>query len=41
MAQYHGYSISDIEGMIPFERDIFVDKIREYESKLKEEIERS
>lgn len=37
MVQHHKYSISEIENLIPFERDIYVDMLLEY---LKEEKER-
>ena len=37
MAQHHKYSINEIEELIPFERDIYVDMLLEY---LKEERER-
>jgi hypothetical protein len=37
MAQHHKYSINEIEELIPFERDIYVDMLLEY---LKEEKER-
>lgn len=41
MAYHHKFSISDIENMIPFERDLFVEMtanhIREQEEKMKKE----
>lgn len=37
MAQHHKYSISEIEDLIPFERDIYVDMLLAY---LKEEREK-
>lgn len=37
MAQHHKYSIEDIENLIPFERDIYVEMLLQY---LKEEKER-
>jgi hypothetical protein len=37
MAQHHKYSINEIEELMPFERDIYVDMLLEY---LKEEKER-
>lgn len=37
MAQHHNYSIEEIENLIPFERDIYVDMLLQY---LKEEKER-
>jgi hypothetical protein len=39
--QYHKYSLSDIEeGMIPWERDIYVKMLIEYIEKLKDEQEK-
>jgi len=40
LMQHHKYSLSDIEGMIPWERDIYVKMLLEYLEKLKEERER-
>jgi len=37
MAQHHNYSIEEIENLIPFERDIYVEMLLQY---LKEEKER-
>jgi hypothetical protein len=39
--QYHKYSLSDIDGMIPWERDIYVKMLVEYLEKLREEQERN
>lgn len=36
MAQHYGYSIGDIESLLPFERDIFVDMLVEFIKKQKE-----
>jgi len=30
MAQHHHYSISEIEDMLPFERDIYIDLLKNY-----------
>jgi hypothetical protein len=30
MAQHHHYSISEIEDMVPFERDIYIDLLKNY-----------
>lgn len=30
MAQHHKYSISEIEEMIPYERDVYVEMLLEY-----------
>jgi hypothetical protein len=40
MMQYHKYSLSDIEGMMPWERDIYVNMLVEYLEELKKEQER-
>lgn len=37
MAQHHKYTISELENLIPFERDIYVEMLLSY---LKEEQER-
>jgi len=37
MAQHHKYSITEIENLIPFERDIYVEMLLDY---LKQEEER-
>jgi hypothetical protein len=36
LAQHHKYSISDIEGLIPFERDLYVDMLIDFLEKQKE-----
>ena len=36
MKQYHDWNISDVENMIPFERDIYVNMIIAYMQELKE-----
>jgi len=33
MAQHHQYSITEIENMIPFERDLYVDMLKDYLAK--------
>jgi hypothetical protein len=35
MAQHHKYSITEIEEMIPFERDLYVQMLKNYIEKLK------
>jgi hypothetical protein len=30
LMQYHKYSLHDIEGMIPFEREVYVTMIKQY-----------
>jgi phosphorylcholine metabolism protein LicD len=39
--QHHKYSLSDIDGMIPWERDIYVKMLIEHLEKLKEEHEKA
>jgi hypothetical protein len=38
--QHHKYALSDIDNMIPWERDIYVKMLIEYLNKLKEEQEK-
>lgn len=37
LIQHHKYSLSEIENMIPFERDIYVDMLVDYLNKLEQE----
>ena len=37
MVQHHKYSLSELESMYPFERDLYVDMLKDY---LKEEQQR-
>ena len=37
LMQYHKYSLTEIENMIPFERDIYVDLAVAYKKQLEEE----
>ena len=39
MMQYHNYSLSDIEGMIPWERDLYISMIIDHVEKEKEKME--
>ncbi len=40
MAQHHKYSITELENMIPFERDLYADMLRMYlDEKLKKQQE--
>jgi hypothetical protein len=41
LMQHHKYSLSDIDGMIPWERDIYVKMLIEHLDKLKEEQEKA
>jgi hypothetical protein len=36
MVQHHKYSLTEIENMIPFERQIYVDMLSEYLEKMEE-----
>jgi hypothetical protein len=38
--QHHKYALSDIDNMIPWERDIYVNMLIEYLKKLKDEQEK-
>jgi hypothetical protein len=40
LMQHHKYSLSDIDGMIPWERDIYVNMLVDYIEKLKAEQEK-
>ena len=37
MVQHHKYSISEIENLIPFERDIYVEMVVDHLKRLEEE----
>ena len=42
--QHHNYSLSDLDNMIPWEREIYVDMLMEYikeENKKQEELNRN
>jgi hypothetical protein len=39
LAQHHKYSITEIENLIPYERDLYVDMLMEFLEKQKQEIE--
>jgi hypothetical protein len=39
LAQHHKYSITEIENLIPYERDLYVDMLMEYLEHQKQEIE--
>ena len=40
LAQHHKYSISDIEGMLPYERDLYFQMLINYIEKQKEKNQR-
>ena len=39
LAQHHKYSITEIENLIPYERDLYVDMLLEFLEQQKQEIE--
>lgn len=39
LAQHHKYSITEIENLIPYERDLYVDMLMEYLDEQKAQIE--
>ena len=41
LAQHHKYSISDLENLIPFERDLYVDMLLNYLEEQKKMMESS
>lgn len=41
MSQHHKYSLSDVENLIPFERDLYVEMIKDLLEKQKEENEKN
>jgi hypothetical protein len=36
LAQHHKYSISEVENLIPFERDVYMDMLIDYLKKVEE-----
>jgi hypothetical protein len=40
MVQHHKYNISELENLIPYERDIYVELLNGYLKKLEEEKQR-
>jgi hypothetical protein len=41
MAKHHGFSIPDVENMIPFERDIYVMMIKEWVKETEKQAEKA
>lgn len=39
LAQHHKYSITELENLIPYERDLYVDMLMEYLEEQKAQIE--
>ncbi len=37
--QYYNYTLSDLEGMMPWERDLYVGLLKEYIEKIKQKRE--
>jgi hypothetical protein len=37
--QHHKYSLEEIENMIPFERDVYIDMLKDYLQKLEKQRE--
>lgn len=40
MAQHHGYSISELENMLPWERSVYVTMVSQYVKEENERLER-
>lgn len=40
MAQHHKYSIAELENLMPYERDVFVEMLMSYLEKEKEALEK-
>tara|TARA_R110000822_G_scaffold12674_2_gene45620 strand:- start:441 stop:569 length:129 start_codon:yes stop_codon:yes gene_type:complete len=40
MAQHHNYSITELEDMMPYERDVYVDMLLAFLAKQKQEMEK-
>ena len=41
MAQHHGYSIQELEDLMPYERDLYVDMLLQFLEKQKQEMEKA
>lgn len=41
MAQHHNYSITELESMMPYERDLYVDMLLSFLEKQKQEMEKN
>jgi hypothetical protein len=41
MAQHHNYSLSELEDMMPYERDLYVDMLLNFLEKKKQEMEKN
>ena len=40
MAQHHNYSINELENMMPYERDVYVEMLMAFLEKEKEELQK-
>jgi hypothetical protein len=40
MVQHHKYSVTELENLIPYERDIYVELLNDYLRKIEEEKQR-
>ena len=41
MAQHHNYTITELEDMMPYERDLYVDMLLSFLEKQKQEMEKN
>ena len=41
MAQHHRYSIQELEDLMPYERDLYVDMLLQFLEKQKQEMEKA
>ena len=41
LMQHHKYSLEEIENMIPFERDVYIDMLKNYLEKLEKQREQN
>jgi hypothetical protein len=41
MAQHHSYSIAELEDLMPYERDLYVDMLLQFLEKQKQEMEKA
>jgi len=41
MAQHHRYSIAELEDLMPYERDLYVDMLLQFLEKQKQEMEKA
>jgi hypothetical protein len=41
MTQHHGYSIAELEDLMPYERDLYVDMLLQFLEKQKQEMDKA